>query len=252
MNWTILRLIIVGVVAFAIGLVAFLPARVAAGWVQSSTPARLEGVTGTLFQGEASYASLPGGGVNNLQWTLHPAALLLGHASAHVRFDSDLDGLSTDVSRSLISGNTQVSNATGNATAGWLAKRGGYTFLPVSGRIQLNIKDARFDDALQVSALDGQVTLSRARWELINPAIKLGSVQAVLDHGDAGVRARLTDSRGPLVIKGKATLSDNQAYTADVRLRARAGADDRLKKLLAQIGKADSEGWHRLQQRGRF
>lgn len=252
MNWTIIRLIIVGVVAFAIGLVAFLPARVVAGWVQSSTPAKLEGVTGTLFHGQASYASLPGAGINNLQWTLHPAALLLGHASAHVSFDSDLDGLSTDVSRSLISGNTQISNATGSATAGWLAKRGGYTFLPVSGRIQLNIKDARFNDALHVSALDGQITLSKARWELLNPAIKLGGVQAELDHTDAGIRARLVDSHGPLVIKGKATLSDDQAYAANVQLRARVGADDRLKKLLAQIDKADSEGWHRLQQHGRF
>lgn len=252
MNVKVIRLVIVGVVAFAIGLVTFLPARVAANWVQSSTPVKLGGVTGTLFHGEAGYASLPGGGVENLRWTLHPAALLLGRASVHLSFNSDLDGFSADVSRSLISGSTDVSNATGSATAGWLAKLAGYTFLPLSGRIQLNINDARFDDALKVSALDGQITLSKARWELLNPAIELGKVQTALDHTDTGLRARVIDSQGPLAVKGHATLADNQTYAADIQLRARAGADDRLKKLLAQIGKADSEGWYRIRQRGRL
>lgn len=252
MNWKLARLVIIGLVAFAIGLVTFLPARVVAGWVQSSTPVKLGGVTGTLFHGEAGYASLPDGGLENLQWTLHPAALLLGRASAHLSFDSDLDGFSADVSRSLISGSTHVSNATGNATVSWLGRLAGYTFLPVSGQVQVNINDARFNDALKVSALDGQVTLSRTRWELLNPAIKLGSVQTALDRSDDGLRARIVDSQGPLAIKGNATLSDSQAYAADVQLRARAGADNRLKKLLAQLGKADSEGWHRIRQRGRL
>ena len=252
MSWKISRLVIVGVVTFVIGLVAFLPARVAAGWIPMGSEVKLGGVTGTLFHGTAGYASLPDGGIENLRWTLHPAALLLGRASAHISFDSDLDGFSADISRSLLTGNTDVSDAHGNATAGWLARLGGYTFLPVSGSVQLNLNEASFNDALKVSALDGQVTLSKARWELLNPPIELGSVQTALDHTDAGIRARIVDSQGPLAAKGNATLSDARAYALDLQVRARAGADDRLKKMLMQLGKADSEGWHQIMQRGRL
>jgi len=253
MNWKTTRLLVVGLIAFAIGLVCFLPARVAAGWVASSTPVQLGGVTGTLFEGQASYASFPDGGVDNLSWTLHPMSLLLGRASAHVSFNSDLDGFSADISRSLLSGNTHVSDASGNATLGWVAKLAGYTFLPLSGSLQLDISDIRFDDALAVSALSGQVTIDQARWELINPPLALGRVQTVLDRTDAGLlRARVVDSSGELAIKGDATLSQAQAYSLNAQLRSRAGADDRLKQLLTQIGRPDNQGWYRISERGRL
>ncbi|MDA3921200.1 MAG: type II secretion system protein N [Salinisphaera sp.] len=245
-----LRYIIVGLLAFVVGLVAFLPARVAAGWLESSTPVKLGGVTGTLFHGQASYVSTPSGGVDNVQWTLHPAALLIGQASAHIRFNSDLDGFSADVSRSLLSGATRVSQATGDATVGWLAKLAGYTFVPLSGSVQIDIQNAQFDDVLNVSALKGQITLANSRWELLNPPLKLGRVQTALDHTANGIRARIVDSTGPLAAKGHATLGQAQAYSLDLQLRSRAGADDRLKNILKQLGAADSEGWHRIRERG--
>lgn len=252
MNWRYLVFPIVGLLAFVSGLVVFLPARVAAGWVQSNTPVQMGGITGTLLDGQASYVSLASGGVDNVHWQLHPAALLLGQASAHIRFDSDLDGFSADIDRSLFSGRTQVSRATGDATVGWLAKLAGFTFVPVSGRVAVDIDNAQFDDSLKVSALNGQVTLAKSRWELLNPPLALGRVQTALDHTDDGIRARIIDSAGALAVKGHATLSETQRYALDIQLRPRAGADDRLKQLLDQLGQADNEGWHRIHEQGRL
>ncbi len=50
---------------------------------------------------------------------------------------------------------------------------------------------------------------------------------------------------------GRVTLSDkNRRYDLDVKLRARAGADGRLKQILQQLGKPDSEGWYHIRERG--
>lgn len=252
MNWRTLVFPVVALLAFMIGLVVFLPARVVAGWVESNTPVQMSGVTGTLFDGQASYVSLPDGGVDNVHWQLHPTALLLGQASAHVRFNSDLDGFSADISRSLLSGRTQVSQTAGDATVGWLAKLAGYTFVPVSGSVALDIQNVRFNDSLEVSALNGQVTLAKSRWELLSPPLALGRIQMALDHTDTGIRARIVDSKGALAAKGHATLTADQNYALDIQLRARAGADDRLKDILTELGKADSEGWHRVNESGRL
>ena len=249
MNWWLVRYLLVGLVTFLIGLVAFFPARIAAGWVESSTPVTLGGVTGTVFDGHAGYVQGPGGAIENLDWRLHPLNLLLAQVAADIEVDSDLGGFSGRVTRSLFGG-THVRNLTGSASAGWLAKRGGVTFLPLSSDVAVDIREASVDDQLNFSALDGAVRLGNTRWELFNPPVELGQFETVLAHGDDGIRATIVDSNGPLAIDGSATLTPERRYRLNVRLRARAGADDRLDGMLDQLGEGDDEGWHRVQEQG--
>lgn len=251
MSARIIRYTLIGLIAFTIGLVAFLPARVAAGWAERMAPVTLGGVTGTVFDGHAAYASGPGGAVEDLDWQLHPAALLLGRARADVEIASDLDGFTAEVSRSLF-GTTRLDNVTGSASAGWLAKLGGYTFLPISGDVGIDIDEAEFNDNLVFDALAGQIRLNNTRWQLFNPPVDLGRFTTAMQRDDSGVRVAIVDSEGPLAIDGQITIDPKRNYVLDVRLRARAGADKRLDQMLDQLGRADTEGWHRVSEKGRL
>ena len=251
MNRRVLRYGLIGLITFTIGLVAFLPARVAAGWAEQMAPVSLGGVTGTIFEGRASYASGPGGAVENLGWTLHPSALLLGRVSANIDIDSDLSGFSAQVSRSLF-GTTVIENVTGSASAGWLAKLGGYTFLPLSGDVRVDIQRAAFDDELQFDALSGQISLGNTRWDLLNPAVQLGQFTTALTHTDGGLQLTVVDSTGPLALDGEITIDESRRYTMEAGLRARAGTDARLGQMLDQLGPADGDGWHRVREQGRL
>jgi len=251
MKGRIIRYTLIGLVAFAIGLVVFLPARVAAGWIEQMAPVSMGGVTGTLFAGHAAYASGPGGAVEDLDWTLHPLTLLLGRISADIEVASDLGGFSALASRSLF-GTTRLQNMTGRASAGWLAKLGGYTFLPIAGDIGIDISDAAFDDQLQFSALAGQIRMANTRWQLFNPPVELGRFTTALDHNDNGIRVAVVDSEGPLAIDGQVQLAADRRYQLDVRLRARAGADARLEQMLGQVAQPDAEGWYRIREQGRL
>lgn len=248
-NWRILRFVIVGLVAFLVGLITYLPATLVAGWVADKTPVKLAGVSGTLLNGQAAYASLPNGSLDNLDWTIHPSALLLGGVSADVHAKSDLGDLSGRVHRSLLGYNT-LDDVHGEATIGWLADLAGYTFVPISGRVHLDLDHLAFNDDLHVSALSGTVQLTNSRWELFNPPLQLGRFEAKLERGDDGIESRIVDSPGPLALTGQAALSDSQRYDLDVRLRARAGADSRLKQALEQLGRPDSDGWYHVRERG--
>lgn len=252
MIWRSARYVIVGLLAFAIGLVVYLPARVAAQWVGPAVPITLGGVTGTLLDGHAAYAAGPGGTVENVDWHLDPAGLVLGRLSADLAVDSDLGGFNARATRSLF-GNTRIENLSGSASAGWLAKLGGYAFLPLSGDIGVDVSEVAFDDALHIKALSGQIRLGNTRWQLFNPPIELGRFTAVLDHGDQGeARLRIAESDGPLALDGDIRIDDDMRYRLDVRLRARAGADDRLPQLLSQLGRSDDEGWYRVRENGRL
>lgn len=249
MSWRIVRYVAVGLIAFVIGLVDYLPASLVAGWVTGDTAVQLEGVSGTLLDGQAAYASLPHGALDNVHWQLHPAALLLGGLKATVHVDSDLGHIAGEIHRGLLGGNS-LDDVHGQATIGWLADLGGYTFVPISGRIGIDLDHVAFDDDLSISALDGQVQLTNSRWQLLDPPLDLGRFRAELKHDDDGIAARILDNQGPLALTGGAQLSDNQRYDLDVKLRARAGADDRLKKILRQLGSPGSEGWHHVRERG--
>ncbi|MBS63495.1 type II secretion system protein N [Salinisphaera sp.] len=246
-----LRYGLIGLVAFVIGLVAFLPARVAAGWAEQMGPISMGGVSGTLFDGRASYISGPDGAIENVSWQLEPASLLLARISARLQIDSDLSGFDADVSRSLF-GQTTIRNVSGSASAGWLAKLGGYTFLPLSGDVRVNIDEAVFDDELQFDALAGQISLVNTRWQLFNPPVPLGRFTAALAQSEQGLRATVVESDGPLAIDGGLTLDATRRYLLDVRLRARAGADERLPQMLDQLGRADADGWHPIREQGRL
>jgi hypothetical protein len=215
-----LRYSVIGLITFVIGLVAFLPARVAAGWAEQAVPVSIGGVTGTVFKGRASYVSGPGGAVENLAWNLHPAALLIGHISADLEIDSDLGGFSAQVSRSLFGQNT-LENISGSASAGWLAKLGGYTFLPLSADVRVDISEAVFDDDLKFDALDGEVRVENTRWELFNPPVRLGRFTTALSKADEGIRATIMQSEGPLALDGALSTDESRRYQMDVRLRAR-------------------------------
>lgn len=245
------RYLIIGLVFFVIGLVAFLPAHVVAGWIESQPGLELGGVTGTLFAGHAAYASGPGGTVENLDWTLNPATLLLGGLSADIRVDSDRRGFSAVVTRSLF-GNTQIDNLSGSASTGWLAQRAGYRFMPLAGDVTVDISHIKVDGEQRVTALDGYISIGSARWQLANPPLMLGDVDTAIDHTENGIRARITDSEGPLAVEGQVTIAPTRRYDVDARVRARAGAEDRMSDLLGQLGQADDAGWHRIREQGRL
>ena len=247
-----LRYGLIGGLFFVVGLIVYLPASLVTGWVTGATDLRFDGVTGTALDGKAAYVSLPDGGINNVAWTIHPASLLLARLSADVSADTDLSGIKAKLTHTLL-GNNYIRDLDGDASIGWLAQMAGYTFVPAAGRIGLSIDTLDLDDEGQVLGLVGRVNVTNTRYELLQPPIELGQFQADLSRTDNDtLRASLVDSQGPLALTGAVDLVKQSRYKLDVRLRARAGADERLARILTQLGQTDDAGWYHITERGRL
>ena len=107
MNRPLLRYGLIGGLFFVIGLIIYLPASLVTGWVADDSELRFDGVTGTLLSGKAAYVALPAGGVDNVAWDIHPAALLLARITADVSADTDLSGVTATLGYTLL-GNTYI------------------------------------------------------------------------------------------------------------------------------------------------
>lgn len=246
-------LVIAGLLALAVGLVVQMPARVVADWAESGMPGlTLSGVSGTALDGRVArllYKDLP---LQNIDWQARPWSLLLGRAGADIRIATDTGGLEAAVSRSLFGGHLTASDVSGSASLGWLAQRAGYTFIPVSGRLGLELDTLTLNADGRVQSADGRIRADGLRWELINPPAPLGRLGAAINAESGTFTANIDESDGPLAVEGNARLQANGVYRLDVRLRARTEAEPRLKKLLGELGDTDADGWYHIRERGRL
>jgi len=244
-------LIPAGIVALLVGMVAHLPAPVAASWVQSQVPGlRLTGVSGSALKGRVQYVGMNEITLEDVHWQLSPLSLLTGRADVNLRISTDTGNISGDFSQSLF-GNTHIENLNGSASLGWLGGLAGYRFVPLDGLLSLQDVEADLEKQLLTSAT-GQVLINNANWLLLKPPVNFGNINGTINSDGKTNSLQILDSDGPLKVEGSAQLVNNNAYTVNMRVRARAGADDRLKKLLEQLGKSDTEGWYQIQERGRL
>lgn len=241
-------LIVVGVAAFFVGLLAHVPASLLAWGVQARLPAvKLAGIDGTALRGRAQYMVADGVVVEGVEWRLRPATL-----SADLIVTTDNGRLRGTV-RPGPGGGIRVTDAEANASLAWFGRLAGYPQLPVSGDVHAVLSEAAVDGDLNPSRIDGRVSLTGARWQLARPPVPLGGFTGELSAEGGAVTLKVVESEGPLAVDGSARLTGGGSrYGLDLTLRPRPGAEDRLKSMLGFLGKPDAQGIYRIRERGRF
>lgn len=241
-----------GLLSLLIGLVVNAPAAWLAQQVRQYAPqVTMAGVSGTALNGRAQYLVADGAVLEGVEWQLRPLALLTARVEADLAVTTDIGRIRATLSRGLGS-ETRIGDVEGEASLGWFGRLAGYNQLPLTGDISAYVDRAVITDKLRVARVDGTVQLANARWQLAKPPIELGRFGGRLSTVDDGVALAAQDSEGPLDITGTARLIGQNQYSLDMRLRPRAGADERLKSMLDLLGRPDDEGAYRVRERGHF
>ena len=143
-------LIVIGILAYAVGLVVALPARTALAW---APPLPLQGVDGRVLNGQAASLRLtPEHSLQDLSWQLAPAALFRGRIGADVEFGY-LDGrgsaqVAVDYHRDL-----RVEGGRLRLSAAQLADRLAIPLVELDGELEARIDSARFSQNRLVERL---------------------------------------------------------------------------------------------------
>ena len=246
-------LVIAGVLALLLSLVALVPARVVLP-LAGVTAAAADGLAGTLWSGSAQHVTLSGIQLGPVTWKLKPLRLLMGQVAASV--DARLpDGfLSGQIALSLKGGVT-VRETEAAAPLALL----GPTVGPMGPGSQVT---ARFEQLV----LDaGKVRTAVGKIQLAGVVLPLPSVKQPLAAGSYSISfdvkdlppgqpliGTFNDTGGPVQISGAVKFTPPRSYEVNGKAKARPGAPEELSNALQMLGPATPDGAHQLSLAGSF
>lgn len=234
-----------GVLAFLIAVVALLPARVVYQWV-SPAELRLAGISGTVWSGRASHASVNGWYIRNLEWRARPWALALGQAKAQVSGEPAAGFFEATVGIGA-GGRVTVTAATASVSLASLA--GALSQPGLSGAANLQIERLEIHDGLPVAAT-GRLAIDSLFAPLIYEAAPIGGYQAEFFTREDGIAASVEDTDGVLDLAGSLTLSPDRNYAFVAKLAPKPGIDEGLRNRLRFLGNPDERGQYELRLEG--
>lgn len=239
------------VLSFLYALLSQLPAQVAWQWYAPQASEQgiyLHGIEGRLNDGHARHATIQGLKLDSPKWDSSILALLAAQLRMQIGGAID-DYPVTGLLKVSPYGGTQVSQLEGAIPLTRLIPLLQLPFAPLNGVLALDIDHLKAGET-RVTAIDGQVSLRAAEWTLMKPGVPLGTLKAELSTEDDVLIAVLS-SEGPLELEGRCTLTADNQYVAEIRLRAARAADPRLENLLKTLGRP-SEGWYRINYKGQL
>jgi general secretion pathway protein N len=239
-----LKLVVLGLLAFIVSLVITAPARVAISYLPPAVHA--SGLHGTLWEGQAHRLTVHGFDLGEAQWQLRPLALLTGRLQSDVDVNHpDLQGQGT-LSIGLNGLGVADTHAVGNSRllAPYLSDYG----VDIDGRFELNARNMQFSKN-GPQAMDGTLVWQDA--QLLSPGkLALGDVNAVLKQdGDAAI-AVLTNSGDALRLNGEARLQPGWSYQARLRLAPTANTPQEVRNSLPFLGQPDASGAVTINRQG--
>lgn len=247
-------LILAGVLALLAGTLLRAPAAwLTAQALPANAPVKLLGVNGELRAGRIQQIELnqlrPPKQLGPARWQLNPFSLLWLNPSLSLELDAPLLARGKLRLSPLGSAHFQDWRATGEVAD--LAALAGYSFLPVSGKLGLNIEQVSTSSPLPESVA-GTAQLLNLQWKLGRQELDLGDVQADLTTVDGEHIATLSAPRGPLDLEGTARLDAEARYDVNIRIKPKADAPPQLVNLLRGLGRPDSQAWYTLRYRGQL
>jgi len=248
----LVRLFLFGLVLLIIlGLVvAFLPASIAIGWMEGRMGnARLEGVSGALWNGRADRVNVREREFGEMTWSVSPLALFSRRLDADITLDGPelkADGfISASGPGSLVLRGMKL-----QMDAQRLQPAPDIPALQLRGPVEFDLSEVvvqqYFPSKVNGSAVWREAAVTGAA------DARLGDIRAEFaTQADGSIAGTVTDSGGPLIMEGGRFSAGIGGVNAEATLRARDG-DAAVLRALQHVGQPQADGSSRLEIRGKL
>jgi len=238
------RLLILGIGAYIVFLLASLPASFLTRYILPSLkPAgmiKLQSVHGSVWKGEAMNATVNQFSLGHLDWKLNGWGLLLGDLDLKLAFKNDNSRGSGLLSLGF-GGSTEAEDIELQFPAEVLQPL--FYGMPISfsGDLRGSIKSLELRPG-KVLKGDGRVVWQSAALRAPQN-IELGSFLIALEPVNNGTKLKITDQQqGPVVTDIGITVNGNGEYKLNGWMQARDESQQHITEALRLIAKADSSG----------
>ncbi len=250
-----IRYLLLGLVAYAVALVATFPAKhawslAAPRLEQSGLGVGLSSLSGTVWSGRAEQVSLGTRVLGRVSWEIAPWSLLLGRLEAKSQLQT-AGGYANGRLAVDPGGHLEIAALDGQLPLAELLQ-----YLPqvpavVKGQLALNLRQVTVEGG-RLTGASGAVTWHQAEVTVPKP-MALGTFRMeIATAEDGGLKGEIKDAGGAVEAEGTLTMSPQGAYRLDVLLKARPEAPAELAQALGFIGRPDPQGRVRFAYSGRM
>ena len=240
------RLIVVGLLTLAAGLVILFPARVAYNWF-APPGIVISGISGSIWSGAARRVSIGDFYVGNLTWRAHPHRLLLGQLAYAIQ-GRPAGGFIESNFAIGFGGSIYLNDLIGSAPIQLLEKVSGIRGL--RGNASVKLERLTLSDGVPIAA-DGTLEVSDLTLPLV-AATPIGGFRAEFFTQQDGVMASVEDTDGVVDLAGSFTLTRDRNYRFLGQLAAKPETPAQVRQQMVFLGTPNERGQYELRLEGQL
>ena len=235
---------IAGIVAFALALILFMPARVAYQWFAPDT-VQLAGIGGTVWSGQAREFSASGVYLRDLKWRLKPLGMLTGKIALDLEANPSSGFIEAGVALGL-GGKVLIDDLTGSLPLQLFASP--LRMPGLAGNASLQFARIEIRDGLPVVA-DGNLAVAGLVAPIVDPG-PLGAYRADFFTAEDGVVASVEDTNAVFDLAGSLTVSSDRSYQFLGQVAPTDRTPEKLRRQLRFLGSPNERGQHEIRLEG--
>ena len=210
----------------------------------------LQGLSGTIWSGQASQARISQLNVGSLDWRLRPFALLTGTLGLDIATSGNNSRMQASIETGLSGRTLSIDKLQGKLPVQSLMPFFYGLPIAVDGQINTELVHAELEPGEKL-ILDGKLVWQNAA--LTAPqALKFGDLFFALRPDKNGSKILLSDQGGPLAAEGTAMIKASGEYKLNIYLAARDKNDANLSNALKLLGRVNSQGKVLISRTGRL
>jgi len=243
--------ILIAILSYLFFTLANIPAAKVVTLLESnvSIPAKFYGVYGSLWNGGAEKVLIQGQPpVDQLQWSLNPASLLLATLNADIKASIKEQNIIGNLSLSA-TGTFSASDIRARIDAGVMQELAQMPIGELGGVFNINIESMQLD-ADKLPIINADINWKNATLTLVE-SVDLGHVNILIKPDDDDkLAATITNKQGQLTLDGKTSVDNKKSYSVDLRITPEKNATDNIRQSLAMFSRRQTDGSYLLKRNG--
>jgi general secretion pathway protein N len=238
----------IAVISYFVLLIATIPAKPVTDLVNQNTPARIQGVSGTLWNGRALLININNINIDKTEWSFKLWKLLLGKVAVDVDA-SFLDNVIIAEIGTSFFGRFYINELNAKVNAQQAAEIANLPLVQLSGIISLDIESAQWKQG-ELPLASGVISWTDAAVTVADTA-SLGNVTIQLSESDQQpLNADIKNQGGDIRINGTAGLVPEADYSVDITLLPTASANKNIKQSLGMFAQRQNNGEYTFKKSG--
>ena len=240
--------ILTAVISYLVLLIATIPAKPVIDLVNRNTPANVQGVSGTLWNGKALSININNINIDRAEWSFKLWKLFLGKVAVDINAQFSDNDIIAEIGTSFL-GRFFINDLYAEITAQQAAELANLPLVQLSGIISLDIESAQWKQG-ELPLANGEISWKDAAVTVTDTA-SLGNVTILLSESDQQLlNAEIKNQGGDIKINGTAGLLPAADYTVDIKLLPTATANNNIKQSLGMFAQRQNNGEYTFKKSG--